>query len=61
MFVNKTAIPIHEAADYLPVKVLASGKYEGYFFIRAIARHQVDSHHCVIGEEFYWSAIALTL
>jgi hypothetical protein len=33
MLVHKTAIPINEAAKCLPVRVLASVKYEGYWVV----------------------------
>lgn len=33
MLVHKTAIPINEAVKCLPVRVLASVKYEGYWLV----------------------------
>jgi hypothetical protein len=37
MLVHKTAIPINEAAKGLPIRVLASVRYEGYGLVGASA------------------------
>lgn len=48
MLVHKTAIPINEVVNCLPVRVSASVKYEGYWLVGDSARHGIDLHHCVI-------------